>query len=86
MHGELKEQIGQISGCELRLSLNIFNDEVWHRENLAGLIEVIRLRHRHSGGMYELQEIEFVRCYLRVVFEIRSTMLAHNQFFRVATG
>ena len=76
IRGELKNEIGDIRGCECRLSLDIFNDYVGRGENLAGLIEVIRHRRGHSYRVQELQELEFVNCYMRVVLEVPFTMLA----------
>ena len=78
------DEIGYMSGCEFRFSLDIFNDEVWLGENLAGLIEVIGQRHGQSRGMQEVQELEFVCCYMRILFEVHFTMLTYNHFFRQA--
>ncbi len=43
------------------------------------------IRHRcgQSDGLQELQELEFVCCYMLVVFEVHITMLTYNHFFRL---
>jgi hypothetical protein len=81
---ELKDELSEMSGCEFRLSLKILDDDVWLGENLAGLIEVIRRWHGQSERVQEVQELEFICCYLRVVFEVRIPMLTDNHFLCLA--
>ena len=84
MRGELRDQIGYTGGGGFWLFLDILNDNVWSGENLAGLIEVIRRRCGQSYGLQYLQELEFVCCYMRVLFDVDITVPAYNHFCGLA--
>jgi hypothetical protein len=83
---ELVKVRGEIGRCELRLTLNTFDHNVWRGENRAGLIEIVRYRRRQRYGLQYLQEPEFIRRDLRVLCAINRTMPAHDHFSRLTVG
>jgi hypothetical protein len=84
MHGKLKDEVIQIRGCEFRLSLDVFDDQVWRSEDRAGLIEVIRLRRGQPHGLPYPQELELVCRYTWVSPKVYLTMPADDHFPRPA--
>src|SRR5437764_1122284 len=69
VRGDLAAEIGYIRGRELRLALDILDDEVGRREECAGLIEMMGCRHSQSCAAQDVQEFELVLCCKRVVLQ-----------------
>ena len=84
MRGELRDKVGYVIECEFRLSLDIFNDDIWIGEYIAGLIDVIRRWRSQPCRLRYLQKLEFIGCDLRVLLEVDRAMPAYNHLLRLA--
>jgi hypothetical protein len=81
-----KQEIVEIDGRELSVSLDVLDDHNGRGEDIARLVEVVGHGRGDSRGLQYLQEVEFIGCYVGVALYVCGTVLAHYEFLVEAVG
>ena len=81
--GEVQRKLAhvriQIRRRRVGLSLDIFDDQVGRRQDLAALVDTAGRRHRQAGHSQDPQRLEFVRRDPRIPHPVHGAVLPHHK-------